>query len=125
MECPDDDECCCAIWLDDVNNNSANISVCGVASGGMGICFGDDSCGNSFVGSQITKFFTLTDQRLDFCMNENSPFSVTNGSGANTAYVYISCQRGLTFPQVIQLILDPAESIYFETDDACIITECP
>ena len=121
-ECPGVDECCCGVSLDGDATN-ATIRLCGT-SDGAGACAGSDTCGNSFSGGgQQIVLNSISNPKQAFCMLEGSPFWIYN-AGTGNAEIVITCQGDLTVPQLIQLHLSPGDSIYYETNGSCLLSEC-
>ena len=121
-DCPDEDECCCFIMLDEPDEN-ASIYICGV-SDGTPSCLGSNICGTYVAGDFKSALLTPMAPRMEFCIDENTPFYLYNYSGSDVANVIISCQRGLLNPQLVPVQLDPDESFYYETTGSCAIEPC-
>lgn len=76
QDCPEDDECCCSVELD--NAQSADVLICGLLNG--------SSCLGTHIGCGIVPFnnlgltFNLTtiSPIEDFCMEEGAGFYILN-----------------------------------------------
>jgi hypothetical protein len=121
-ECPENDECCCAISLQ-ATDDEAFLLICGSTSG-FSTCYKPGTTGcDAFNG--VTYTITLfDDDRLPFCALISGPFWIKNTSTTDDAEVIITCQNGETTPQTIQVDLGPTEERYFENNGSCEIGPC-
>lgn len=123
-ECPEVDECCCAVWLDD-DYDDAMLRFCGT-SDGAAACSGFSYCGTPFSGGgQQLDLADPNERKKTFCMTEGSPFYVVNYSTTQTTGIIISCQDGFTNPDTVHRRIQPLDTFYFETNGLCEITPCP
>ncbi len=122
-DCPGDDECCCAVWLQP-GATSATLQFCGT-SNGLSACLGA-ATGNcpSFTGGGLFRDLDTDEPRKTFCVGENSPFYVRNLSATLTANIIITCQSDQTAPDTMWLQIAPSGFVYIETSNACVVTPC-
>lgn len=122
-ECPGDDECCCAVWLQP-GAPDVSLQFCGTTNG-LSACSGaaTGSC-PSFTGGGLFRTLDSGNPRKTFCVGESSPFYVRNLSGTTTANIIITCQADMTPPDTMWLQIPPNEYIYVGTDDACELSSC-
>lgn len=121
--CPDDDECCCAVWLQP-GSSLASLTICGT-SNGVVACIGS-ATGNcpSFTGGGILASLTSTDPSEGFCLNEGSPMYIRN-IGASTANIIVSCQVDITMsPDTMWLQIPPGITVYIQGNSSCVLEPC-
>ena len=124
-DCPGEDECCCSLALDN-GTSSASLFICGIV-GGSTTCqsFVADCFSTSFVnGADNISLSSPGSTRYDFCMKENSIFYVRNFNTTTAANLTLTCQRGLTSPQIVQFQIPASGRKYYETDSGCELSEC-
>ena len=121
--CPDDEECCCIIYLL-APSTSGSVRLCGTANGGLD-CSGNATTNcPSFSGGGIATSFTMLDHSEPFCMAENSPFYVMNTGSSGTLHVVVSCQSDLPNSDTIQLHIPAGQFRYVETNTDCEVSSC-
>jgi hypothetical protein len=125
-DCPDEDECCCTISLDN-GDNFASLGLCGTSDGNVVTSCPSLPC----VASQYAlkdHSFTLSTPfnfKYDFCAFENSEFFIRNVHPTDVANVNITCQRGQSTPQNISLQLQAnGGRAYITTNGSCEVNEC-
>jgi hypothetical protein len=122
-ECPDEDECCCLVYL--YHDNYAEIALCGT-SDGAGMCSGDDTCPvGSFSNGYQTKTLVSLDPELAFCVIKERAFWIENLDAMDGADLKITCRNDYVGAQTLTIHLNASDKKYFETDDECFLSECP
>ena len=122
--CPDDDECCCAVWLQP-GNTSANVVLCGT-SNGAAACIGS-ATGNcpSFTGGGVLALLTSDAPIQPFCLNEGTPLYLRNLSNSSTANIIVSCQVDITMaPDTMWLQIPPLATVYIQGNSSCVLLPC-
>jgi hypothetical protein len=121
--CPDAGECCCFVKLHP-STSSANLIICGSATGTT-TCTRPASGGcPAFNG--ITYNLNLSSggpSGLPFCALVSGPFWIFNDSGFEVRLI-ISCQADETNGEEIIINLGIDGSMYFENNGDCEITPC-
>ncbi len=123
-ECPDNDQCCCAIWIQGTEE-TANVSICGSTSG-FGDCVISESgsCAETNGVFYNWEFEEGVFERAPFCVLEEGPFVITNTSSTDPALIIVTCQNSMTNPDTIWLQLPPLSRRYFHTNEECEIEPC-
>jgi hypothetical protein len=121
-ECPDEDECCCLVYL--YHDDGAAIALCGT-SDGAGSCSGSCSAGSFSNGLHTTTLSSGGPQGLAFCMLKERAFWIENTDGSDHADLKITCRNDFVGAQTLTIHLDPTERMYFQTDDECFLSSCP
>jgi hypothetical protein len=124
-ECPGMDECCCAIWLDEDQEN-ADIYLCGTSDVSESCSLTPTCLSTTFSG--VGDEFNLDEvgnPRQVFCMYEIGGFVIHNLSPTETVDIVITCQNGLRGPQEVHLTLDPLERFHYKTNGSCELVPCP
>jgi hypothetical protein len=121
--CPDDDECCCAVWLQP-GNQSASLFICGT-SNGVVACIGSAS-GNcpSFTGGGVLASLNSTDPLQPFCLNEDTPFYIRNLNPSVIANIIVSCQVDLVAPDTMWLQIPGGATVYIQGNSSCVLEPC-
>lgn len=121
--CPGDEECCCIVWLQPTGT-PVTLFFCGT-SNGLASCTGS-ATGNceAFSGGGLTVMLTSGEPRKPFCVNENSPFYISNTSLANPALIIITCQGDLFPPDTMWLQIPANTTRYIETNTDCEVEPC-
>ena len=122
-ECPAAGQCCCFVRLHP-STTSANLIICGSATG-------TTTCTQPIFGgcpafNGITYNLNLSSggpSGLPFCALVSGPFWIYNNTG-NAVRLIISCQADETNGEEIIINLDIGESMYFENNGDCEITPC-
>lgn len=122
QDCQPDDECCCRVALD--GSSSGTLYICGII-GGTDMCqaFSADCFSSSFTNGAEDFSLSTSSSLFDFCMFEGGIFYIWN-KGSSSVNLIITCQRGETTPQQIQIQIPANGRVYFETDSNCDLTEC-
>lgn len=124
IDCPDLNECCCAVYLQNPGMDEAQLFLCGSSDGSencTGAVFGDCEVNNN--GGHEFDLHEFNDKER-FCMLQGGSFWIHNTNTSDPAYIYISCQEDITNPQVIQVTI-PANSRYFyDVNGSCELTLC-
>ena len=122
-ECPGDEECCCAVWLQP-GAPDVSLQFCGTTNG-LSACAGaaTGSC-PSFSGGGLFRTLDSGNPRKTFCVGESSPFYVRNLSGTTSANIIITCQADITPPDTMWLQIPPNGYKFVSTDDTCELSSC-
>lgn len=122
-DCPNETDCCCSVELSDPSTGSASLRFCGTTDG-VGSCTGSTTGCPSFSGGgqSISLSTGIGNYRKLFCMAPGSALWVQNIGSATS--VKISCQHGMTNPQIITLNLNPSDLVNFSLTD-CMLIACP
>lgn len=120
--CPGDEECCCIVWLQPTGT-PVNLFFCGT-SNGLASCTGS-ATGNceAFSGGGLAVSLTTMEPRKPFCVNENSPFYISNTS-LNQALIIITCQGDQFPPDTMWLQIPGGTTRYIETNADCEVAPC-
>lgn len=126
-ECPNDDDCCCGVWLQntlqyarlDLCNTTDGTATCPAGGGGGGV----EWCPafNAVGGQSI--YLHSGNIRDAFCVAQGTTFSITN-TGPVNAYIKVTCQHDLTAPQILTLTIAPYSTWEFVTNNACELSDC-
>lgn len=127
-DCPNEDDCCCGVWLQNPSGSSVSLDFCGT-SDGTGSCpgagGGDRKCtAFSNGGQNITLTSAPNDYRKLFCVVPGSAFSLYNTSSTTNANVYLSCQHDLLAPQILTISIPPNSTYYYQSNGSCYLTTC-
>jgi len=121
--CPDEDECCCAVWL--YHDHDAQLEMCGT-SDVTGSCSGSAICTiGSFSGGWQS--FTLDDvtPTHPFCMVQGRAFWIQNTHPTDAVDNKISCQGDIVNPQILTIHLNHGDIFYYSIGGSCQILPCP
>jgi hypothetical protein len=121
--CPDDDECCCAVWLQP-GSTAATLTICGT-SNGAAACIGSGTVNcPSFSGGGVLATLTSGSPSQPFCLNEGTPFYIRNG-GMSTANIIVSCQVDITMaPDTMWLQIPVNATVYIQGNSSCVLEPC-
>lgn len=123
-DCPNVSDCCCAVWLEDPDQN-AFLQLCGTTDG-PNSCSGSPICGilSPSGGGQTINLDDVNIPRANFCMLPGYPFWIYNYHGSDVSNIIISCQAGLTNPDTLHLHIPAGNRFYFETNGSCVLDPC-
>ena len=124
-DCPDEDDCCCYVTLNN-GDNSASLFFCGTSDGGVVNCSSLPCVATSYTNKGHT--ITLTTPfnfKYNFCVLENTEFFFLNTHATDVADIKVSCQRGQSTPQeyAFQLAANGGRA-YLLTNGTCVVSEC-
>jgi hypothetical protein len=122
-DCPNITDCCCAVELQD-DDDVITLHLCGT-SDGASACTGLDNCGATFTGGGQQFTLQLGDSRRLFCVGQGNSFWIRNLHPSKPADLYITCQAGLTSPQIDTISIPSSLYWYYDTDNSCELTYCP
>lgn len=124
-ECPNDDDCCCAIELMNTSN-MIPIRLCGTSDGTISTCSiptPPSPCSAISAGGQF-KILDSTDPKLLFCMVKGNSLSISNSSGSIPAIIRLTCQHDILNPQTV-LDTIPAGGVHsYLINNSCETDEC-
>ena len=124
--CPNDDDCCCAVWLQDIFNTAASLRFCGTTDG-PNSCTGDavGECPSLSNGGQdISLFPGIGNFRKLFCVAPGSTFWIRNIHPTDDAIIYLSCQYDITNPQVLTITIPAGYTFTYSTNGSCLLSRC-
>lgn len=121
--CPDDDECCCAVWLQP-GSTAATVTLCGT-SNGAAACIGSGTVNcPSFSGGGQVAVLTTTAPIHPFCLNEGTSFYIRNTGGV-PANIIVSCQVDITMaPDTMWLQIPIGITVYIQGNSSCVLEPC-
>jgi hypothetical protein len=122
-ECPDDNDCCCAIQM--ISSAQCTIQICGALGGTTGPCPAPSGCLGSIVALNSSVIvFSAFDTREAFCALLSQGMWIRN-LGPNTIVFDITCRADETAPPWINNItLMPGERINLQALSDCTLEPC-
>lgn len=124
QECPDLNECCCGVYLQNPETEDADITLCGTSDGPdlcSGATFGD--CEVNSGGGHTFMLDEFNDKER-FCMLQGSSFWIRNNSTTTSANIYISCQEDITNPQILQVTIPANSRNFYDVSGSCTLMLC-
>ena len=124
-ECPDEDDCCCGIELQDTDMGQASLRICGTTDG-TGSC-SDSSAPSpciSISGGGQAISLSPQDPKFGFCMLPGNSFYIQNMDLNNPADITITCQDDVVFAQTLTISIPANTRWYFDTDGGCVTVRC-
>lgn len=120
----DCDECCCAVWLED-GDDEAFLFICGIVDG-PDMCSGAPPCeASTFTGlGDEFDLDILFNPRMPFCMDEAGGFWIYNYDPNDVANIIVSCQGELTNPDTVHLHIQPLAKVYYKAGTSCFLGPC-
>ena len=123
-DCPNDDDCCCAVELQNPTTQDALLSLCGTSDGASAcseIAVG--TCSAISGGGQVI-YIQPGDSRRLFCMGPGNPLRIRNLNSSANANIFLTCQHGQTNAQIVPLSIPPSTSVFYGVGGTCLLTEC-
>lgn len=122
-DCLEVEDCCCGIDRQ-VSNASYSLRICGTSneSGSCGPTSPPSPC-TTISGGGASFPLNSTNPKYGFCMVPGTSFYIQNLLNA-PAFIYVTCQEDVTFPQRIAVTVPALGFAYVNADGSCEVGEC-